>query len=81
MTGPECGTEDVQSYRLYWESLFAYTTAKYPITLVVFEMLLCGSKGPAEKLLRMVDALEDLDDVQEVYTNADIAAEIYEKLD
>jgi YebC/PmpR family DNA-binding regulatory protein len=35
----------------------------------------------AEKLLRMVDALEDLDDVQEVYTNADIAAEIYEKLD
>ena len=34
----------------------------------------------AEKLLRMVDALEDLDDVQEVYTNADIAAEIYEKL-
>ena len=35
----------------------------------------------AEKLLRMVDALEDLDDVQEVYTNADIPAEIYEKLD
>ena len=26
----------------------------------------------AEKLLRLVDALEDLDDVQDVYTNADI---------
>jgi transcriptional/translational regulatory protein YebC/TACO1 len=26
----------------------------------------------AEKLLRMLDVLEDLDDVQEVYTNADI---------
>ncbi|MET0087720.1 MAG: YebC/PmpR family DNA-binding transcriptional regulator [Sedimenticola sp.] len=35
----------------------------------------------AEKLLRMVDVLEDLDDVQEVYTNADISDEIYEALD
>ncbi len=34
----------------------------------------------AEKLLRMVDALEDLDDVQEVYTNADIALEILEAI-
>ena len=38
-------------------------------------------RDDAEKLLRLVDALEDLDDVQEVYTNADIPAEIYEKLD
>ncbi len=35
----------------------------------------------AEKLLRLVDALEDLDDVQEVYTNADISEEIMESLD
>jgi YebC/PmpR family DNA-binding regulatory protein len=34
----------------------------------------------AEKLLRMVDTLEDLDDVQEVYSNADIAPEILEAL-
>ena len=34
----------------------------------------------AEKLLRMVDTLEDLDDVQEVYTNADISTEILEAL-
>ncbi len=34
----------------------------------------------AEKLLRMVDALEDLDDVQEVYTNADIADDILEAI-
>ena len=34
----------------------------------------------AEKLLRMVDALEDLDDVQDVYTNADIAPEVLEAL-
>ena len=35
----------------------------------------------AEKLLKMVDVLEDLDDVQEVYTNADISDEIYEAID
>ncbi len=35
----------------------------------------------AEKLLKMVDTLEDLDDVQEVYTNAEIADEIMQALD
>jgi YebC/PmpR family DNA-binding regulatory protein len=35
----------------------------------------------AEKLLRLVDVLEDLDDVQDVYTNADISAEILEAID
>jgi YebC/PmpR family DNA-binding regulatory protein len=36
-------------------------------------------ENDAEKLLRMVDMLEDLDDVQNVYTNAEIADEILEK--
>jgi YebC/PmpR family DNA-binding regulatory protein len=35
----------------------------------------------AEKLLKLVDALEDLDDVQDVYTNADISDEIMEALE
>ncbi len=35
----------------------------------------------AEKLLKMVDVLEDLDDVQEVFTNADISDEILEAID
>lgn len=35
----------------------------------------------AEKLLRMVDTLEDLDDVQEVYHNADISDEILAAMD
>jgi YebC/PmpR family DNA-binding regulatory protein len=38
-------------------------------------------RDTAEKLLRMVDMLEDLDDVQEVYHNADIADEIMEALE
>lgn len=38
------------------------------------------NKEQAEQLLRLVDMLEDLDDVQTVYTNADIAPEILEAL-
>lgn len=37
-------------------------------------------KDAAEKILALIDALEDLDDVQNVYTNADIAEEIMEQL-
>jgi YebC/PmpR family DNA-binding regulatory protein len=35
----------------------------------------------AEKLLRMVDFLEDLDDVQEVFTSADIPPEVLDALE
>jgi YebC/PmpR family DNA-binding regulatory protein len=38
-------------------------------------------RDTAEKLLRMVDMLEDLDDVQDVYHNADISDEIMAELD
>jgi YebC/PmpR family DNA-binding regulatory protein len=38
-------------------------------------------RDTAEKLLRMIDALEDLDDVQEVYNNADISDEIMAALE
>lgn len=34
----------------------------------------------AEKVLRMIDMLEDLDDVQEVYTNADFPDEVLDRL-
>ncbi len=35
----------------------------------------------AEKIMKLVDRLEDLDDVQNVYTNADIPAEVMAQLD
>lgn len=38
-------------------------------------------RDTAEKLLRLVDVLEDLDDVQEVYSNADISDEMMAELD
>ncbi len=38
-------------------------------------------KDGAEKVLGLIDHLEDLDDVQNVYTNADIPDEVLEQLD
>lgn len=35
----------------------------------------------AEKILKMIDALEDLDDVQEVHTNAEFSDEVMEAID
>lgn len=35
----------------------------------------------AEKMLKLIDRLEDLDDVQDVYTNADISDDIMEAMD
>lgn len=35
----------------------------------------------AEKVMKMIEALEDLDDVQNVYTNADISSDILEALE
>ena len=37
-------------------------------------------KDAAEKLLAMIDSLEDLDDVQNVYTNADIPQDVLEQM-
>ncbi|MFQ5642502.1 MAG: YebC/PmpR family DNA-binding transcriptional regulator [Thiogranum sp.] len=37
-------------------------------------------KDDAEKMIRLIDVLEELDDVQEVYSNADISAEILAQL-
>ena len=33
-----------------------------------------------EKLMRMIDVLEDLDDVSEVYSNADVPDEVLEAM-
>jgi transcriptional/translational regulatory protein YebC/TACO1 len=35
----------------------------------------------AQKVLKLIDMLEDLDDVQDVYHNAEIADELLEQLD
>ncbi|BCX81253.1 hypothetical protein MIT9_P0831 [Methylomarinovum caldicuralii] len=36
--------------------------------------------GDAEKMIRLLERLEDLDDVQQVYSNADISEDVLEKI-
>lgn len=40
-----------------------------------------SDKETAEKVMNLIDTLEDLDDVQSVYSNADIAEEILNEMD
>ncbi len=42
--------------------------------------VIIDDKETAEKVIRLTDMLEDLDDVQEVFTNADIDIEVLEQL-
>lgn len=46
------------------------------VTMAATTNVAITDKEMAEKVLRLTDMLEDLDDVQEVYTNADIAEDI-----
>lgn len=46
------------------------------ITMVAATQVPISEADVAEKIMRLIDMLEDLDDVQEVYTNADIPEEM-----
>lgn len=50
------------------------------VTMIASTMVPITSLEDAEKTIALVDMLEDLDDVQAVHTNADIAHEILERL-
>ena len=50
------------------------------ITMIPANTVECDAKT-AQKIMRLVDTLEDHDDVQKVYTNADIADEVMAELD
>lgn len=47
------------------------------ITMIPATVVPIESQADAEKTLALIDMLEDLDDVQNVYTNADIPEEFY----
>lgn len=51
------------------------------VTLVAATSVAITDKELAEKFMRLNDMLEDLDDVQEVYSNADIAEEVLEQIE
>ncbi len=47
---------------------------------MVASLMVDLDKDAAEKIIALVDSLEDLDDVQNVYTNANISTEVLEQL-
>lgn len=49
-------------------------------TMLASLQVAINDKEVAESLLGLIDRLEDLDDVQEVYSNADIASDVLEQL-
>lgn len=49
------------------------------ITMVASTMVPITTKEDADKTLALIDMLEDLDDVQNVYTNAEIPEEFFEE--
>lgn len=55
-------------------------TASAEITMIPDTMVACDA-ALAGKVLKLVDALEEHDDVQKVYTNADIPEEVLASLD
>ena len=56
------------------------TPALSDITMIASTNVDIDDQDSAEKVMRLIDMLEDLDDVQDVYSNADIADDILEKL-
>ena len=57
-----------------------HTPVNAEVTMVASTEATLDQDG-AEKILKLIDMMEDLDDVQNVYTNADIPDEVMEALD
>lgn len=52
-----------------------FKPAQADVSMVAHTLISIEDKETAEKIMHLIDSLEDLDDVQSVYSNADIAAE------
>lgn len=57
------------------------TPVQAEITMAAATDVEISDKETAEKIMRLLDMLEDLDDVQEVYSNADITEEVLAELE
>jgi transcriptional/translational regulatory protein YebC/TACO1 len=90
----EAGAEDMKAADDQWEIVtepaaladVAKSLEKMGIKIAVAELtmepktIVKLNKNEARKVLKLVDALEDHDDVQEVYTNFDISSDILEEI-
>lgn len=59
---------------------FGFKSVQADVTMLAATNVDVTDKDIAEKIVDLIDALEDLDDVQQVYSNADIAEEIMNAL-
>jgi YebC/PmpR family DNA-binding regulatory protein len=58
-----------------------YNTADSELTLVPDTHMDVTSVEQAQSVMKFIEALEDLDDVQDVYTNMDVSDELAEQMD
>ncbi|WP_323846856.1 YebC/PmpR family DNA-binding transcriptional regulator [Microbulbifer magnicolonia] len=74
-------TTEFQDYMAVKDALTAagFTPDNAEIAMIPSTTVSLDKEG-AEKVMALVDMLEDLDDVQNVYSNADIPAEVMEQL-
>jgi len=70
-------------YNAVLEALNAagYNTADSELTLVPDTTMDVTSVEQAQSVMKFIEALEDLDDVQDVYTNMDVSDELAEQMD
>ena len=57
-----------------------FQSAEADISMIAATSVAITDQDTAEKVVDLIDALEDLDDVQSVYSNADIAEEVMKQL-
>lgn len=94
MNAIEAGADDVQKeddvYAIYTQVVdfskvivemekLSYRITKAELTRIPKSTI--AADDVAEKLLRLIEKLEDLDDVQKVYANFEISDETFEKID
>jgi YebC/PmpR family DNA-binding regulatory protein len=72
-----------ESYLIVKDAMIAagFTPDNSELTMEADNQVAIADLEDAQKVLRLIDRLEELDDVQEVYSNADISEEIMEQLD
>jgi transcriptional/translational regulatory protein YebC/TACO1 len=71
-----------ESYLSVKEALVAagFTPENSEVTMEADNQINIADLEDAQKVMRLIDRLEELDDVQEVYSNADFSEEVLEQL-
>jgi YebC/PmpR family DNA-binding regulatory protein len=72
-----CAPEDLAVVRIAVEAA-GFTVESAELTMIPSTTVEVGDEGTAKQVLRLMDALEENDDVQEVYANFDIPERVLE---